>query len=282
MLAQDKIDKGTRNKAVYYIYLAIIAGLLLFAYADNLTWLWSRWMENPNYSHGPLIPLISLFIVYQKRDALRNIQISSYGAGLYILIGAVLLYAVSLRAQVNFLLSYSMILVLVGTVMFLYGNKTFAALSFPILYLVFMVPFWGSAINKLGNSLKTVSSISSHAFLKMLGYPILREGVTLHLGNGSMEVADPCSGIRSLISLLALSTVIAYFSKGSIFKKGILVLAAVPLAVIGNTLRVVFFGIVLEKKGVLITEGPLHTLTGIGVFVIAFLGLIALSKWVKA
>ncbi|MHA2230894.1 MAG: exosortase/archaeosortase family protein [Candidatus Hodarchaeales archaeon] len=275
------MERALKNNTIHYLYVTIIVSLFLFAYADNLEWLWSRWMVNPNYSHGPLIPLISLFIVFQKRAALRNIQTRGSNRGLYVLLAAAFLFIISLRAQVSFTLSYSMILAIAGIVLYLHGQKMFASVAFPIFYLVFMVPFWVGAINKLGNILKLLSSILSFNILQFLGYPIYREGVMLHLANGSFEVADPCSGIRSLISLLALGTIMAYYSNGILCKKISLALIDVPLALLANTLRVVFFGLILETKGVLISEGFLHTLTGFGVFAFAFGGLMALKKSIR-
>ena len=278
-----KIEMQSRYKLNFtqFVYPAIIFGLLLFVYADNLKWLWSRWMENPNYSHGPLIPLISLFVIFQKRKALKDIETNGSNGGLFMLLGATILYVASLRAQINFAISYSMILALMGIVLLIYGKRMLLALAFPIMYLFFMVPFWGAAINKFGNILKLLSSILTSNILQFLGYPIFREGVILHLSRGSFEVADPCSGIRSLISLLALGTILAYYSNGILSKKIVLVLLAVPLALLGNTLRVVFFGLILETKEVLISEGFLHTLTGLGVFAFAFLGLMAFKKCIR-
>ena len=263
------------------IYPTILISLLLIAYASNLQWLWSRWMANPNYSHGPFIPLISLFIIFQNRESLKDTEISGSNQGIHILLGGVLLFIISLRAQVNFLMSYSMILVIVGILLFIYGKKFFLNLAFPVFYLFFMIPFWGAAISKLSNLLKIVSSTISYHIFKFFGYSILREGVILHLPNGSLEVADPCSGIRSLMSLLALGALIAYYSDGNKFKKCALLFLAIPIALVWNSFRVIFIGIILESKGILITQGYLHTLTGLFVFIFAFLSLIAFDKWVR-
>ena len=263
------------------LYLAVVFALVLWCYADNLRWLWSRWMENPNYSYGPLIPIISLFVIFQKKDLITNTDIRPSNRGLYILIPAILLQIIASRAQVNFISSYSLILVLVGIVLFLFGKKILRTLSFPILFLLFMVPFWAVPFRGFSNLLKLWSSICSFHILRVFGYPILREGVILRLGTGSLEVGDPCSGIRSLISLMALGTVVAYYSNSKLWKKLLLVFLAVPLAFLGNTLRVVFFGIMLESEGLLISEGPLHTMTGLVVFAFAFLGLIAFKKWLR-
>jgi exosortase len=238
-------------------------------------------MDNPNYSHGPLIPLISLFVVYQKWRLLKVLEFTGWTKGLIVIMGAWLLYILSMRAQVNFLVSYSMIVMITGIVLYVLGRNAFSELAFPVLFLVFMVPFWVGAINKASNILKVISSMLTGQILNSLGYAVFREGVVLHLGNGSLEVADPCSGIRSLISLLALGCLMAYFASGGYIKKMILVLSVIPLTVIGNTLRVAFFGVVLETKGILISEGFAHTMTGFGVFALTFLALFLISKAIK-
>ena len=174
-----------------------------------------------------------------------------------------------------------MIIFMTGIVLFLFGRKILAIVIFPLGYLVFMVPFWSGAIIKLSNILKILSTTLSYNIIRMLGYPIFRDGVVLHLSNGALEVADPCSGIRSLMALLALGTVIAYFFETHIIKKILIVLFTIPLTIVGNSLRVVFFAIVLEKQGIVITEGPLHTLSGMMVFVFAFIFLIGFSIWLK-
>jgi exosortase/archaeosortase family protein len=103
----------------------------------------------------------------------------------------------------------------------------------------------------------------------------------LHLSNGSLEVADPCSGIRSLISISALSVLITYYSKTAMIKKIIIVFLCIPLVVFGNILRIVFFGILLETKGILIGEGLLHTITGLVIFLFALIGVLIFSKIVS-
>ena len=238
-------------------------------------------MDNPDYSHGPLIPLISLFIVYHKREELKKITFEGTNWGLLILGAALIVQIISLRAQINFVNSYSLILSLAGIIIYLYGKRMFRALLFPLCYLIFMVPFWGAFMDKLSNQLKVISSVLTFHIVQLFGFPVFREGVVLQLPGGSLEVADPCSGIRSLFSLLALGTLIAYMASGGIVKKISIVALAVVLAIIGNSLRVTALAVILHKTGEVITEGPLHSAIGLGVFLFALGGLLLFSKLVK-
>jgi len=261
--------------------LIIIFILLIFGYVENFRWLFAKWMENPDYSHGPLIPIISIFMVFQKRHILKKLKKQGANTGLFFILGAILLRIVGLRGQVCFISSYSFILLIIGIVLFLYGKYILKEVLFPILFLIFMIPFWGIPLAQFSNILKLLSSKLSFELLSIMGYVIHKEGVILYLSKGTLEVADPCSGLRSLISLLALGSLIAYYSHGSFVRKSILVFSTIPLAFLANTIRIVFFGIFLEENGVLISEGFLHTLTGMCVFMFTLLGVISLKKCMK-
>ena len=274
-------ESGTR-RTVAYMFLAGCAIMLAAGYYENLVWLWSRWMDNPDYSHGPLIPLVSGTIVYLRRESLRQFTGDNGRGGLVLFAGAFLLQVVSRRMQVNFLESYAFILSIAGCIWFLFGRRVASELLFPICFLIFMVPFWGTALDKVGNILKTMSSITSFHLINFMGFPIHLDGVVLQLSRGSLEVADPCSGVRSLVSLLAVGTLMAYFSRIHWTKKVLVALLAVPFAFIWNTFRVVAFGIILETTGVLISDGFWHTFTGLLVFALALLSLFAVNKWVAS
>src|SRR3972149_6327136 len=156
------------------ILLAITIISLILLYYKNFIWLGSKWLNDPNYSHGPLIPFI---------------------------------------------------LIIYGIILTYYGKDIAKELLFPIAYLFFMVPFLGIFfLNRISNMLKLFSAYLSAKIIYLLGIPVFREGVILNFSTGSIEVADPCSGIRSILSLLALGIIFAYFTESSAFKKIVLVI----------------------------------------------------------
>ncbi len=275
----DRGDLGNRA-IIAHLLLASCITVLITGYHKNLAWLWSRWMLNPDYSHGPIIPLISGYIVFLKRDRLRRMVSEKSFGGLVLIVFAFIVQVASIRMQINFTESYAFILSLAGAIWFLFGRKVVAEMIFPLCFLLFMVPFWGVAISGLSSALKALSSLSSYQLISLMGIPINREGVILHLTSGSLEVADPCSGIRSLMSLLAIGTVLAYFSIMHWIKKLALVLSAILFSFIWNTVRVVAFGIIQETTGVTIANGFWHTFMGGMVFVLALLSLFAVRTWI--
>ena len=264
-----------------YLFPAAIAFLLVVTYHKNLLWLWDSWMNKPNYSYGPLIPLISLFLIWHKRNVLQGLPKYTDVHGLLICLLAILLQVFSIRAGVNFTSSYSLILLLLGIILFLYGKQVTKVLLFPLGYLIFMVPFFGFVIGPISNKLKLLSSLLVSNIVQLIGVPIFREGIILHLNGCSLEVADPCSGIRSLISLLALGALFAYFANGNLLKRLILFSSAIPLAIFGNVLRLLALVLMAENSGTVIADGFLHLITGFLVFITAIAGMIFVKKLIK-
>jgi len=273
----------TKDISKTILLLATIAASLIL-YHNNLFWLGSKWFNDPDYSHGPLIPLISIYIGWLKREKLAEIKKRNGSiVGLVVISFAILVQILSIRAEVSLTSSYSFILIIYGIILTYYGKEIAKELLFPIAYLFFMVPFLGFFINPISNKLKLLSAYLSAKVIYLLGVPIFREGVMLHLPGGSIEVADPCSGIRSMVSLLALGTIFAYFTDTSFIRKILLIISAIPLAVLGNLTRIIFSGL-MTSEGVDVTKGFIHTLSGLLVFIVAFLGLVwfrSILKWKK-
>lgn len=264
-----------------YLFPILVMLLLILTYHRNFPWLWNSWMNNPNYSHGPLIPLVSSFLIWRKRHLLQSLPKHTDLYGLLICLLAIILHLFSVRSSVHFVSSYSLILLLSGVTLFLYGREISKALLFPFTYLIFMVPFVSLMITPASNQLKIVSSLLASNIVALLGIPILREGVILHLSHCTLEVADPCSGIRSLMTLLSIGALFAYFSNGTFPKKLILFFFTIPLAIISNVLRLLVLVVTAVTTGIIITDGFLHTLIGLFVFISAMAGLVLLKKAIQ-
>ena len=277
---EKRMVKKQLDSVIILGYFLIIFTLIFIIYKNNLIWLWSKWMEETRYSHGPFIPLISVYIAYQKKNLLKNITFTSANWGILLLFLSGIIFIVALRAQISFIQTYSMILFFLGIVWFIFGKNAIKHLWFPLLYLVFMVPFWAGGINRFSNFLKMVSSALSAKFLLFLGFPIFRDGVTLHLSHNSLEVADPCSGIQSLISLAAMAVIIAYYSDGRILKRSLILFLVIPLVCIGNAARILILAFFLEATGSMVSD-PMHTLIGMVIFVLTISFLFGFNKWIN-
>jgi exosortase len=171
----------------------------------------------------------------------------------------------------------SLIIVLAGLVWEFWGIKTARAMAFPIGFLLFMIPIPSILMQKITFPMQLFSSSVAEASLKALEIPVLREGNIIHLPHNTLEVAEACSGIRSLMSLLALGVIFAYFTKSKLWQRTVLVLACFPIAIVVNSLRVSATGILANYYGLSVAEGFFHGFSGYVLFIVAFLLLLALG-----
>lgn len=266
-----------------HIKSAIITVLTALMYIPTFVWMYDRWTSAETYySHGFLIPLISAFLVWHKRKDLSVIPVAPAalpGWGLFL--SGIAIHLISSLWQVYFSSGFSMILVVSGLVMIFLGKGFFRAVAFQVLFLVFMIPLPLVAISNISFRLKILASQAAVFFVNLLGLPAIREGSVIKTANSYLIVEDPCSGIRSLIALIALGCLMAYLSKASRKGKILLFLSSVPIALFANVARIIVLTFVSEIYGARIATGLFHDIMGYVVFIIAFTGLKIVSRAVK-
>ncbi len=273
-----------------------IAILIALVYRHTFATLWRTWETNPNYSHGALIPPIVIFLLWYVRrsvaDALRSDGVAAAGsgttggpgisagsgtagmvAGLLLIVLALVGHLVSIRSGVFMTQGYSLVMLLFGLALVLLGGRAMRVLWFPLAYLVFMLPVPPFLMNVVSFQLKLFSARVGSAIAVKMGIPLVRSGMTIHIPAGSLRVADPCSGLRSLIALVALGALFAYFTRAKTWKRIVLMLAAIPLAVIANTVRISVLCAVANVWGIDTAIGFFHDFSGFLLFFIALAGL---------
>jgi exosortase len=257
----------------------ILVVLVLVTYIPTFIWMVDRWtVADTYYSHGFLIPLISAFIVWLKRKELVKLKTQPIHLGWLFFGTGIAIHTLSALLQVYFTSGFSLILVIFGLVLLFLGKEFLRKLLFPILFLVFMIPLPMVAIANLSFRLKLFASQIATFIVNRLGVQAVREGSVIKTLHSYLVVEDPCSGIRSLIALIALGTLMAYFSRLSRNKKIILFLSSIPIAIFTNVIRIVVLTLVSEVYGSKVATGRFHDVMGILVFVFAFLGLTLVSK----
>jgi exosortase A len=256
------------------IFLALSLACFIYAYYETFQWLYERY-TNPDshYSHGFLIPLISGYLIWRKRDQLKNTVPSSSSFGLVLAGLALLIHIGSVWTHIFFTSGFSILLFFVGFSLYLFGIEWTKRISFPLGFLIFMFPLPMGAIAAFSFPLKLMVANLATSFLNLFGFPIFREGAVVHLARTTLTIDDPCSGIRSLISLLALGALIAYISKTSILRKLILFISAIPIAIFTNVLRVCALILAANWLGSqwAMPEHWFHTASGMGVFGISMI-----------
>lgn len=253
--------------------------LTLIAYIPTIKWMYDRWMAHESYyGHGLLVPLVSLFIIWQRRGVLKKIKISGEFAGLWIAGAALFVNIICAALRIYFVSGFSLIFVIMGLVLFFYGKEMMRNTMFPTLFLLAMIPLPLVVIGNLTVKLKLFAAQLSTIVLNSIGFVCIRDGSIIRMPNSFIEVAAPCSGLRSIISLLTLGLIFTYAQKTSYLKKAILFLSSIPIAIAANVLRIVIVAVVNDLYGSKVAMGAFHDFTGYMVFVFAFLGLLGVAQ----
>ena len=248
----------------------LIAGLVLFLYQEVLWGMGSDWNNNPDYSHGFLVPFLSAYFIWERWNALTSERPSPSFWGIGLLALGLFSLVVGLIGAELYVQRMSLIVVLSGLVLLILGWKFLWLLSLPIGFLIFMIPLPAIVVNTIAFPLQLFAAQTATFCLFSLGIPVLREGNLIILASTTLEVAEACSGLRSLLSLLALGTVYGYFSQDVMWKRWMLVFLSVPIAIIANAFRVSGTGILAHYFGAEAAERFYHTFEGWLVFVVAF------------
>ncbi len=258
---------------------AALAGLAFVAlFFDVGRGLVSDWATDDNYSHGFLVIPVALFLAWERRPALAAAALRPSALGLLVVLGSLLLLGAGTLGAEMFLTRAAIVGVLAGTVLFVLGWTHLRLLAFPLAFLLLMIPLPALLFNQVALPLQLLASQVGEAGLEAVGVPVLREGNVMILANTTLEVAEACSGIRSLVSLLTLGVVYAYFMDSRLWVRWLLTLATVPIAVLTNGLRVAGTGIAAHRYGPEAAEGFLHGFSGWLVFVAALALLFMLRE----
>jgi exosortase len=257
---------------------ALALGAFAWLYSGVFAGLLRHWRSDDNYSHGFLVPLLAAYFVWERRGALCSTPARQSTMGAVVIIVSLLVFLAGTFAAELFLTRISLIGVLAGCILFLLGRRHLTMLYFPLGFLLLMVPLPAILFNQIAFPLQLIASRAGELVIATAGVPVLREGNVLQLPTRTLEVAEACSGIRSLVSLLMLSILLGYFTERAISRRVLIALAAVPLAIIANGLRVAGTGLAAEWISPAAADGFFHSFSGWVVFLVACGGLLVLQR----
>jgi exosortase len=262
---------------MHYIIWIVTAIL----YSPVLYQLYNQRWQSIDYTHAYFILPIAFWLAWRKRAALKTLIQKTQPAGsplsLSLLIAGLLMFIFGWRQEYLFISSLSLIPLLYGLILYLYGRATAKTLSFPILYLLLMVPPPLGVLDNITLPMRQAISILTEMILKTFHYPITRDGLLLLIGGHEIYMGAPCSGFRSLITMISLGLVYVYINKNSLYKKTILIVSIIPLALIGNLIRVISMCLVTFYFGENAGQRFFHDASGFVIFLIMIAGLISLE-----
>lgn len=271
---------GSTSVRTAYVALAVaaLAAALGWLYGQVLVGLVAQWSADDNYTHGFLVVPLAAYFVYERRRELANADLRPSAAGLVVLAAGLLCFTLGQLSAELFLTRASLIVVLGGIVLFLLGIQHLRLLAFPLAFLLLMVPLPAILFNYISFPLQTLAAQLGAAAISAGGVPVLREGNMLLLPGRALEVAEACSGIRSLISLLMFAIVFAYFSEPRVPRRVLIALAAIPIAVLVNAARVAGTGLATYWISPAAADGFFHSFSGWLMFVLAIGALVACQR----
>lgn len=261
-----------KHDVIIVTLLIILWALIFYPVYPGLVEAWFG-MVNSDNSYGVLVPFISLYFIWIKRDQLNKAVSSSYLLGLAILIASLIIYLISYVGGVYFLQRLMMVLSLIGLMLYLFGKKIFSILAFPLIFLFFMVPIPESIVGMVAFPLQTYATIISSKIIQLCGIEVYREGHMLYFIQTQLEVAEACSGIRSVTAMLMLSVIFMNQCDNGRIQKTIIISSSIIIAFVANILRVSGTGILAHFFGAKVAKGFLHEFSGMAVFVFGFLML---------
>lgn len=265
------------------VMLVGLAALVYVAFADCINWLVRGWDE-PEASHGALVPFVVAFLVWQQRDRLERLEFTGSWQGVIWVAVAAVLFTVGELSTVYTIEHYALVLSIAGLVLSLTGPKAFRLLYTPLLLLLFMIPLPTFFLFNLSLQMQLLSSHLGVFFMRLLGISVFVEGNVIDLGTYKLQVAEACDGLRYLFPLMTIGFIMAYFYRAPMWKRAIVFLSSIPLTIFMNSFRVAMIGVMVEYWGIGMAEGFLHEFQGWLLFMITaalMLGEIALLSAVS-
>jgi exosortase len=258
--------------------LAALAVSIAALYAGTLMSLARQWASDDDFSHGFFVLPLAAYFIWERRAAFSRAPVRPSRFGLGLVAMSLLVFIAGQFGAELYLTRVSLIGVLAGAVLFLGGWPRLRIVLFPLAFLLLMIPLPSIVFNQITFPLQGIASKTGEIVIAAAGVPVLREGNILHVPGRALEVAEACSGIRSLMSLLMLAIVLGYFTERRTGGRVAIALAAIPIAIIANAARVAGTGLASYWVSPAAAEGFFHTFSGWIVFVVALAGLLALQR----
>ena len=247
----------------------VICLLIVLVYYRVLVKLVTDWWQIPDFSHGFLVPLFAAYLVWEKRETLRGIKVAPSWGGIAVMLLGLVVLLLGIYGS-NLFLSRVSLLILLPSVILCFGGWQFLKeLRFALLVLLLAIPIPSIIFNQITFPLQLLASKLASGLLPLFGVPVLREGNVIELPVMKLEVAEACSGIRSLMSLFTLAVFYGYFLEKSNLRRTALALASIPIAIAANAVRILGTGLCVQYWDPDKAMGFFHEFSGWVIFLVS-------------
>lgn len=251
------------------LWLWAVALLAVLVYAPTVQWLWQRWTMGIWYNgHGLFIPFVVAWFAYEGLKPLRGAPVASNPWGFAFLVPALVLHALDMGMHTQLVSAASIVLAVPGLSLLFLGAERTKAIAFPLALLVFMLPIPLAFTARLHLALRHLATWAIGQMAPLLGIPVFIQGTTVHQPNGVLEIADACSGFSTLYAAMAVAVLTAYTCK-SWRQRLLVLLAAAPIAILANWVRVVLLVVLVEWRGLEVLDTWMHVASGMLTFALS-------------
>lgn len=254
--------------ALMILIIGIVGVLFGFLFYEELDFISTMWFNKQEYSHGVMIPFISAFLIWQRKDILERMPFTGSVGGLALMLSGVMLFVLGHLSTLIILMNYAMIIVIAGLFLAFMGWQAFRIVIIPTLLLFFMIPLPGFLFETFSDKMQLLSSSLGTEMIRFFGISVFLEGNVIDLGTMKLQVAEACSGLRYLFPLATLGFIAAYFFKDKMWKRIVVVLSSIPITILMNSARIAIIGILVDHGNRSLAEGFLHYFEGWVVFMI--------------
>ncbi len=261
---------------VFWLLFMTVAALFLFQ--EALGELFVAW-QLPEYSHGPLIPVLSilLFLRHLKVVPVQTAPVTDRDPGVALMLFALALGLAGKLIEIGDIVTYALILWVGAVLLICFGWRQGRQFWSPVLHLVYMLPLPGALYYGVSTYLQGVSSELGVFFLQLLQIPVFLEGNIIDLGIFKLHVAEACSGLRYMFPILSFSYIFAVIYRGPTWHKATLLVSAVPITILMNSVRIAVAGIIVNYFGLEHLEGFSHFFEGWVIFMLCIAALLVLA-----
>lgn len=252
--------------------------LIAAIYYQILAKLVVDWWRIPDFSHGFLVPFFAAYLVWEKKAALLALKLAPVWSGIAVMAFGIVVLLLGVYGSELFLSRVSLLILFAGLILTFGGWQLLKQLRFPLLVLLLAIPIPAILFNQITFPLQILASKLASALLPLFGVPVLREGNVIELASMKLEVAEACSGIRSLMSLFTLSVFYGYFVERQTSRRILLVLASIPIAIAANAIRILGTGLCVQYWDPDKAMGFFHEFSGWVIFMISLVCLVLFHR----
>jgi exosortase len=263
------------------VALLLLIGWLYAAILSRLFLQWVGPARDPNFEHGIFVPLFAFFVLWQNRKQLLNIPAAPAWTGLPLIVLSLLMLVLGVLGAELFFSRVSLLVLLAGLIILFQGWMFFRAVLFPWAFLILMIPIPNLLLQQVTFPLQLLASKLATVLLQLVGVPVLRQGNMIILAAMPLDVAEACSGIRSLLTLVTLAIIYGYLMENRIWVRVALASSAVPIAVAANSFRIFGTGLLVQYWDPDKAEGFFHAFSGWLIFVVALIMLYGVHRLIS-